>query len=413
MSIKLLLYHMRYFPDKTGTAPLVTQLCQDLVGKGVEVTVITSLPHYGRNSIHPDYRDYRGFFHHSTEEGVRIIRTPVFVPRSGGILPRALNYLSYNLLSIVAGFLPGKPDVLLAVNPPITTAFSAWIISFLRRAPLLIGIQDVWPDCVIRVGKLKNRLVVWISEILEKTQYLIARKVIVLSRGMKSNLESKGVHSDKIEIIANWADTGAVQPLSKFNDFYREQNLEGYFVVLFSGNHGYISALDNVVRAAALLQEHREILFILAGEGSVKVEVVDLAAQLGLENIRFLPTQPEKTWLEMLAACDLALVPLRKDLAGLNVPSKVYTLMAAARPILASVPEESEVARLVLDAKSGTICRPDDPTDLAEKILAMKADPDLLGEYGRNGRKYLLKNFNRQQQTARYYQLLKSIVVKE
>ena len=94
--MKLLIVHMRYFPDATGTAPLVTQLAQDLAQADLEVVVVASLPHYGRTSIHPDYQQRSGYFHHSKENGVDVIRTPVFVPQNRGILQRALNYLSFN-----------------------------------------------------------------------------------------------------------------------------------------------------------------------------------------------------------------------------------------------------------------------------------------------------------------------------
>lgn len=408
--MKILLYHMRYYPDKTGTAPLVTQLCQDLVKRGVDITVITSLPHYGRKSIHPDYRDHGGIFHRSVENGVKIIRTAVFVPRSRGILPRGVNYLSYNLFSVLAGLQVDRPDLILAINPPITTTFSAWLISVLRRAPLLVGIQDVWPDCLVRVGKLRNGLLIWFSQILEKIQYHVAEKIIVLSAGMKNNLQEKGVSPQKIEVIANWADTEAVKPGPKVNKFYSDLGLENQFIVLFSGNHGYISALDSVIRAAALLQDHKDILFLLVGEGSIKDDLIDMAKHLRLMNVRFLPTQPENNWLEMLAACDLALVPLRADLAGLNVPSKVYTLMAAGRPILASVPRESEIAALISTARSGIIIDPEDPINLAAKIIELKSKPDLLNEHGKNGREFLLNNFNRGQQTELYYQVFKSVL---
>ena len=109
----------------------------------------------------------------------------------------------------------------------------------------------------------------------------------------------------------------------------------------------------------------------------------------------------------MLAAADLGLVSLKSDLAELNVPSKVYTLMSAARPILASVPEESEVASLVIRAKSGIICTPEDPDALANSILDLKDSPDLLNEYGRNGRRYLLEKSNRDLQTRKYLSVLK------
>jgi len=404
---------MRYYPDKTGTAPLVTQLCQDLVRKGVEVTVITSLPHYGRKSIHPDYREYEGLFNRSVEDDVELIRTPIFVPKNGGIIPRAVNYLSYNFFSILAGFFVEKPDLVLAINPPITTAFVARFIGFLRGIPILVGIQDVWPDCVVIVGKLRNRLLIRFSKVLEKLQYRLAKKIIVLSPGMRRNLELKGVDPAKIEVIANWADTSAIQPVNKINDFYQQHELEGKFIVLFSGNHGYISSLETVVHAASILENQEDILFILAGEGSVKADLIELAEQLDLRNVQFLTTQPEETWLEMLAACDLALVPLRRNLAGLNVPSKVYTLMAAGRPILASVPRESEVAELVLSAKSGIISVPEDPQNLAEKILELKEKPDVLQQFGQNGRDYLSNNYNRQQQTELYYRVLKSVLEKD
>ncbi len=253
--MNILIVHMRYFPDSTGTAPLVTQLAQDLVIHGSKVSLITSLPHYGRDSVHPDYLDFKGLFRHSEEFGVNIIRTRVYVPQGTGFMQRVWNYVTYNFLSVIAGIKADKADVILAVNPPITTTFAAWIVSLFHRAPLIVGIQDVWPDCVIQVNKLKNRILILFSKMLEKIQYSIAKKVIVLSKGMQSNLERKGVVPGKIEIIANWADTELVKPLPRLNDFSINHELEDKFVVLFAGNHGYIAALDKIILAAELLQE--------------------------------------------------------------------------------------------------------------------------------------------------------------
>ena len=243
---------------------------------------------------------------------------------------------------------------------------------------------------------------------MERIQYRIAKKIIVLSSGMQKNIEEKGVDPKKIEVIANWADVDHVKPLPKDNDFSRTHDLTGRFVVLFAGNHGYIASLENLIEAADLLQEDPEILIMLAGEGSVKQQLIDLADKKDLKNVRFLTTQPEEQWLEMLAAADLGFVSLNSDLANLNVPSKVYTLMAAAKPILASVPEESEVARAVKLAKSGLICKPDDPADLAQAILRARDMPVTLAEYGLNGRKFMEKNYNRKLQTASYLAVMES-----
>jgi len=115
----------------------------------------------------------------------------------------------------------------------------------------------------------------------------------------------------------------------------------------------------------------------------------------------------------MLSACDLGLVTLRADLTGLNVPSKTYTLMSAARPILASVPENSEIARIIHLSRAGIISKPENARDMAARILEMSKDPHGLEEYGRNGREYLRKHINRKGQTDLYHRVMQSAIDKE
>ena len=410
--MRVLLVHMRYFPDATGTAPLVTQLAQDLAKENLEVVVITSLPHYGRTSIHPEYRHRKGYFHRSKEMEVGLIRTPVYVPRHPGFVQRALNYLSYNLNSVLAGFLLRDVDAVLAVNPPITTTFSAWALSFFHRAPLIVGIQDIWPDCIIQVGQLKNPILIRLSRLLERIQYKVAKYVVVLSSGMKKNLIGKKVKESKIAVIPNWADLDEVIPFKKENTFYQTYNLEGKFVVLFAGNHGYISGLESIIEAAELLKDQPDILFLFAGEGSVKQELIHLAEEKELTNVMFLTTLPREEWLEMMGASDLGLVTLRRELAELNVPSKVYTLMAAARPILASVPAGSEVARIIKEAKCGFVIPAQDPESLADQILECRNNKEDLDLIGARGREYLETHINRKSQSDLYLELIRKSFIR-
>lgn len=397
---------MRYHPDLTGTAPLVTQLSEDLVQAGEQVQVIASLPHYGRLDVHPDFRDRRGLFHISEHQGVRVWRTPVYVPPRPTFFHRALNYLSYTIFSVIAGLRAGKADVILAVNPPITTTFSAWITALIHRAPLVVGIQDIWPDCVILVGQLNGRLPIKISYWMERLQYKLASRVIVLSQAMKDNLLKKGVPEGKIAVIPNWADTDFVKPLPRDTDFRKGQGLQDHFVVLFAGNHGYNAALESVIEAASLLRSESQILFLFVGEGNVKSDLVAKVEKEHLENVRFLSTQPEHFLSEMLASADLGLVTLGRTLGELNVPSKVYTLMAAARPILAAVPGNSEVKSLVQNVNCGIWTPPEDPRALADAILDIHNRYPEIEALGGNGRDYLQRYLTRGQQTALYHQLL-------
>ena len=404
--MKILIFHMRFHPDATGTAPLVTQISEDLVRNGDQVEVIASLPHYGRADVHPDFRAHRGLFHVSDHKGVRVWRTPVYVPPRPTFFHRALNYLSYTFFSIIAGLCAGRADVILAVNPPITTSFSAWIAALIYRVPLVIGIQDVWPDCVILVGQLKGRLIVSLSYLMERIQYRIAHRIVVLSQAMKENLKKKNIPDEKIVIIPNWADLDFVRPLPKNNNFRESAGLRDHFVVLFAGNHGYNAALECVLDAAELLRAHFGILFLFVGEGNVKQGLMQSAEERHLENVRFLSTQPEHLLPEMLASADLGLVTLRRTLGELNVPSKVYSLMAAARPILAAVPENSEITTLLREAKCGTWAPPEDARALADAVLDIFERYPEIQSSGKNGRTYLEENITRFKQTNEYRRIL-------
>lgn len=410
--MNVLIIHMRFHPDLTGTGPLVTQLAEDLVRTGHAVTVVTSLPHYGRTDIHPEHQGTRGLIRESDYHGIKVWRTRVYVPPSAAVFHRALNYLSFTFLSVLAGWQAPRPDIVLAINPPITTALSAWLVATWHRVPWVLGIQDVWPDCVVQVGQLRNPILIRLSECFERLQYRLAKKVIVLSAGMRQNLLRKGVPGEKVAVIGNWADADAVRPVSTGRGFREEHALDDRFVVLFAGNHGYVSALESVVAAAGLLADRPEILFLFVGEGNAKSGLVARATQEGLANVRFLSTQPDEVLPEMLAAANLGLVTLRKTLGELNVPSKTYTLMAAARPILAAVPGDSEIAGLVDRARCGIRVPPEDPEALAQAILKASAEREALAELGLNGRQYLEAHISRQGQTALYAEVLGEVALR-
>jgi colanic acid biosynthesis glycosyl transferase WcaI len=398
---------MRFHPDLTGTGPLVTELATDLVSMGDEVTVVTSMPHYGLKDIASEYRGR--LLHYSNFYGVDVWRTFVYVPPNPSGFHRGINYLSYTFMSFVAGILSPIHDVILCVNPPITVGLSGILVGVTRRTPMIFNVQDIWPDCLMIIGQIRNPLLIGIFQYLEKFIYRVSARITVLSEGMKQNLMSKGVKGDKIVIIPNWADVDHIQPVSKENNFRVVHNLNGRFVVMFAGNLGYISVLDTVLDAAQLSKHDSNIIFLIVGEGNVKSRLVKRAELMGLTNMRFLPTQPKEVLPDMLGAADVSLVTLNRHLGQLNVPSKIYSIMASARPVLASVPDDSEIARLVQDADCGVWVPPENPHSLAKAIQSLKKQPELLKRLGANGRKYVYENFDRKILTRHYHQLLHQV----
>lgn len=400
---------MRYLPDLTGTGPLVAELATDLVRLGEDVTVITTFPHYGKRTLQGNLG--RGILSRRGEDGVRVLRTLAFPYGSGSVGGRVVDYALYTGLSAAGGLLGKRPEVLLAVAPPITVGLSGWLLAALCKAPLVFNAQDIWPDGLVHMGKLRNRTVIRASAWLERLIYRAARRVTVLSDGMKDNLLRKGVPSTKLAVVPNWVDLEAIRPVEKENSFRKELGLEGQFVVLFAGNVGFAAGLDGVVAAADLLRREPNLTFLIVGEGSAKQDLMRTARDLDLQNLRFVTSQPPERLSEVFGAADLSLVSLRSGMGALSVPSKTMAIMASARPILAAVPSDSEVRRVVDEAQCGRCVAPEDPTALAAEIIALRGDREQLESFGANGRRYAAIHFGRNETIARYHRLLREVAL--
>jgi len=399
---------MRFHPDLTGTGPLVTDLATDLAAMGDQVTVVTSMPHYGRKDIPARYRGrllVRERFRQTD-----VWRTMVYVPPSPKGFYRGINYLSYSLMSVIAGVLSGRHDVILCISPPITIGLCGWLLGLIGRTPMVFNAQDIWPDCIVIVDQLRNPLLIRVFKYLEKFIYRVSARITVLSEGMKRDLQAKGVKENKIRMIPNWVDVQYIKPVSRDNRFRTANGLNGRFVVMFAGNLGFNAVLDTVLDAARLVEYNRRILFLMVGEGNAKKALFERARAMGLANVRFLPTQSREILPEMLGAADISLVTLHRRLGRLNVPSKIYAIMASGRAVLAGVPEDSEIARLVQDSDCGIRVPPEDPKALAEAIKTLADQPEQLKRYGANGRNYVVEHFDKSDLINDYRDLFQEVI---
>jgi colanic acid biosynthesis glycosyl transferase WcaI len=402
--MRVLIIHMRYSPDATGTGPLVTELAEDLASQGDDVRVITSAPHYGRTAVAKGYRS--GWVQKRRERDVEVWRTWSFAPRPGSVLGRGLDYGVYLLLSTIAGIVGGKPDVILCVAPPITVALTGWLVSRVKRTPLVLNAQDIWPDGLVQMGRLRNRWGIRAFRWLERFSYKAAHALVVVSEGMRDNLVGKQVPSAKVSVIPNWVDPETVGPLPKEHSMAPDLGIEDRFVVLFAGNLGYAACLETIIGAASRLKENSRILFLLVGEGSAKADAERIAGEAGLSNVRFVTTQPKSHIGRVYATGDLCLVTLRDGMGRLSMPSKTYTIMAAGRPILAAVPEGSEVREVVDQARCGRSIPPENPDAMAGAVLDLEGDREQLKQWGRNAAAFVGSHYTRQTCTGAYARLL-------
>jgi colanic acid biosynthesis glycosyl transferase WcaI len=257
---------------------------------------------------------------------------------------------------------------------------------------MVLNVQDVFPDVAITVGALNSRQLIGLARRLERTAYRAADAVTVLSTDLQENITTKvaGLSCPPmVETIPNFVDTDNLRPLDRLTEYRRENRLGDRMVVMYAGNLGHSQSLDLVVEAARRHRNRDDLVYVING-GGVRAEEITAVAG-GLQNLIVIGYQPAERLAEVLATGDIHVVPLRKGLASASVPSKAYSAMAAGRPIIASVDQGTEVARMVADADAGLAVPPDDPDAFTAAVEYLAGDVELRTRMGVNARAWAEK----------------------
>ncbi|HUQ34063.1 MAG TPA: glycosyltransferase family 4 protein, partial [Pyrinomonadaceae bacterium] len=304
----------------------MTDLAESLVEQGVHVTALAGRGLYNGGERLAAAEIYKG---------VLIKRAWTTGFGKGSAVKRLCDYLSFYLGASWKLLRLPRHDVVMALTTPPLIGLVALIIGRLRGMRVVALVQDVYPDIAVSLGSLGKRNP--ITRVLDYLSRLALRKsdrIIVLGECMRERVIEKigEGFSSRIDVIHNWADGEAIKPLDgEENHFSTEQNLNGKFVVLFSGNLGRVNEFSTVLEAALILRERANILFLFVGEGARSAEIENYIETHKLDNVRMLPYQPRAALRYSLAAGDALLVTLSRGLAGLSVPSKSYGILAAGR----------------------------------------------------------------------------------
>lgn len=402
--MRVLVLSQHYWPEIAATAQLLSDLCEDLATNGHDVTVVCGQPSYRSSAVLPVSEQ---------RNGVWIRRVWSYTPAERTIPKRLAHYASYFASSLTVALTDIRPDVCVVIStPPLLLGVSGMLTRFLRKVPFVYLVQDLYPDVAIHLGMLSadgvpSRVIESVAEQL----YRHASALVTLSPGMARQLAAKGAPAGDIHVIPNWADTDAHKPVARDNAFAREHGLAEGFVVQYSGNLGMSQGLEHIVFAAETLRD-LPVTFALVGDGNARASLVKEAASRKLHNVRFLPPQPRDRLPELLGSCDVGLVTMKRGVADDLVPCKLYGIMAAARPVLASVEATSEVARTVLKHDCGWVVVPESPKDLAASVRsAFSATASERARLGNAGRTACEANYSRQLLTARYERLLSEAAI--
>ena len=389
--MRLLVITPHFTPDTAPTGVVVTALVEEWCRLGHHAHVVTALPWYQEHRVADGWTGRLARHgHHGTATVTRLHPFPVRKDRTGR---RAAAFGAFTVLAAVtAAATRGPFDVVVAVSPPITLAFAARLAALFHGCPMVLNVQDVFPDVAITVGTLSSRQSIGLARRLERTAYRATDAVTVLSTDLQDNITTKVAGLSRppmVETIPNFVDTDNLRPLDRLTEYRREHRLGDRTVVMYAGNLGHSQSLDLVVEAARRHQNRDDLVYVING-GGVRAEEITAVAG-GLQNLIVIGYQPAERLAEVLATGDIHVVPLRTGLASASVPSKAYSAMAAGRPIIASVDQGTEVARMVVDADAGLAVPPDDPDAFTAAVEYLAGDVELRTRMGVNARAWAEK----------------------
>ncbi len=387
----------------------VYELSRRWVKTGYQVTVLTGFPHHPTGIIPPGYKQH--IFRRERIDGIDIVRTYIFLAANKGFLKRIISYMSFMFSSVFLGvWNVGRVDGVIATSPQFFVAIAGYLISKIKNRPFILEIRDFWPESIVQLGQLKSKLIIKVLEYIEIFLYRKSDLIVVVADSSVPILNQKGIPSSKIAVIKNGVDLNLFNPGKKNRQVKSDLHLGKKFVVSYIGTLGLSHALDKVILCAEILKSQPEIHFLLIGEGAEKGNLVKLANNLHLNNISFIDQIDKQILPFYYNISDVVLVTLRKlQLFSCVIPSKIFEIMAMAKPILLTV--DGEAKNLVIDqAKAGIFVDPENPEKMASEIFRLFKNRDHCRHLGQNGLNFVKLKYNRTQLADQYATHLKQII---
>jgi glycosyltransferase involved in cell wall biosynthesis len=413
---KILLHTLLFPPDANSNAYVFADLAKELRAIGHEIVVLTTTPHY--NLVEEDLRKQPmtpvcgSWLLRSEFEGITCYHVQV-PPGKGGILTRVKTAIRFHILGFIAAMSKAfECDIVLSQSPPLSIGLlSSWIARRHGARSVYIA-QDIFPDGLIKQGKIRNPVAIRFLRWLERRVYSASDAVCSVSDGLVNTLRPRVPQHTLLRSIPNFVDSLLYRPLPRRNEFSTAHGLDEVFAVSYLGNLGNAQNFEPVMTAAAALQG-QPIKFLLAGGGIKFDQLVREASAKQLGNLEILGYQPRETTPLINASSDLCLVLLSAHVENFSFPSKVYTLMACGKPILLYGNPGADVARFILDARIGWVIPEGDTRAFIERIKELAEDRGTLDEYGQRALCLARARFTARAVATQYGQLFADLLSSE
>jgi len=387
--LRALVIAQLYPPDMGGGATRAYNVAKGLVMNGCEVMVVAAFPHYPNGNVPDKYR-WKPFVLENVEE-IKVVRTFVPPVSSQGLVKRMILFLSFIVSSLFAVPLVGDVDVVWAANPNIVCIFPAMFYGFVKRKPVALNVDDLWPGDLHRFGLVdENSLLFKTIRLLAKFAYAKARLITPICPGYVGVLcEKYGVNREKVCVVRAGVDFDTFGIAGNLSNADRSD-----FRILYSGAFSVAYDFDQVLLASKRLEDVDGVEFVLQGGGELAGYVGSRVKELGLNNVKVLDRIVSRAEVaELLGGADALILPLRDfGTPYLGMSSKLYEYQAAGKPVICCA--EGQPAEYVKETRSGVVVRPGDHEALAEAVLYLKENRAVAEGLGASGRRYVESNLS-------------------
>ncbi|GGE23871.1 glycosyltransferase family 4 protein [Sphingobacterium cellulitidis] len=412
--MNILLLHQYFLEEDDPGGSRWNEITKTWTDQGHQVSVIGGMMHYNGNTKRDEYRGK--FFIKKKQGRVDVYRSHVSESYNSGFLGRLWGYFSFMFSSFWNGVfkVKGKYDVVIVTSPPLFVGISGFLLSKVKGIPMVFEIRDLWPESAIDTGVLTNKLIIKLAYAVERFIYKKSKLINVLTPAFYNSLrDKKGINEEKLIMIPNAADfTLSEEILNNFerDQFRKENDLEGKFVITYVGAHGVANHLDQILEAGKLLED-TNVLFLLIGQGMEKAKLLEKAKKMGVINVRFHDPVPKKEVFKFIIASDMGASVLKKvDTFKTVYSNKTFDYFSCKKPILMAIDGVSR--ELIENANAGTFVEPENANEYNRIIREYLNNRDRVKFEGENGYNYAKNNFDRRVLADRYLKSISKLIDK-
>ena len=385
-------------PEPIISAKSSSSLVIELTRRKHNVKVITNFPNRPAGKIYPGYHRHL-YNKENNGDGLDILRCYSTLSSKSTLFSRLMENITFGITSSTAVLISKKPNVIYANTWPIFSQELTCLVAKVRRIPIILSIQDIYPESLTVQGRLTKssmiyRMLRWVDLMNARSANAL---VVISDRFAKIYTEERGIPAEKVHVIPNWADEEEIKILPKEQARKNYNIPENAFVLVYAGNVGAAAGVETIIQAIGELPESSNVRLVIAGEGSQLNHCREMAKEIGNEKILFHSPWLREETSSLLSTADVLVLPTKGNQSLVSVPSKLITYLIAAKPILALAKDDSDITDLIHRAGCGWVIEPDYPEIVAETIQNIQT---LLQQefvrMGSAGRKYALEHHSRE-----------------